>query len=215
MSRTSLALLITLLLVPTAYSKDKNKKPVLSAEVLRAQTVLVMISPDAGETFDDPSGNRRAQEDVERALMKWGRYRLALDVSSADLIVTVHKGSGHLVTPTIANSPIDNRPVIYQPGDTDTRIGAQQGQPPRANQPSMGQPYPEPRPQTEIGSSDDTFEVYRGGVDYPLEHPAVWRYTAQDALRPPTLSAVEQFHKAIDDSEKAIAQNAQNQKKKP
>jgi hypothetical protein len=215
MSRTSLALLITLLLVPSAYPKDKNKKPVLPAEVLRAQTVLVMISPDAGETFDDPSGNRRAQEDVERALMKWGRFKLALDVPSADLIVTVRKGSGHLVTPTIADSPIDNRPVIYQPGDTDARIGAQQGQPPRGTQPSMGQQLPEPRPQTEIGTSDDTFEVYRGGVDYPLDHSAVWRYTAKDALRPPTLSAVEQFHKAIEDSEKAIAQNAQNQKKQP
>ena len=79
----------------------------------------------------------------------------------------------------------------------------------------MGQQLPEPRPQTEIGTSDDTFEVYRGGVDYPLDHSAVWRYTAKDALRPPTLSAVEQFHKAIEDSEKAIAQNAQNQKKQP
>jgi hypothetical protein len=213
MPRKSLALLIALLLVPAAYTKDKNKKPALSADVLRAQTVLVMISPDAGESFDDPAGNRRAQEDVERALMKWGRFRLAMDVSSADLIVTVRKGSGRIVNPTIANSPIDNRPVIYQPGDTDTRIGAQQGQPPRATQPSMGQQFPEPRPQTEIGSSDDTFEVYRGGVDYALDHPAVWRYTGKDALRPPTPSAVEQFHKAIDDSEKAIAQNSQ--KKKP
>jgi hypothetical protein len=223
MSRTSLLLLIALLLTPLANAKDKKNKPQLSADVLRAQTILVMISPDAGETLDDPAGNRRAQEDVERALMKWGRFRLAADVSTADLIVTVRKGNGRMVNPTIANSPIDNRPVIFQPGDENTRIGAQQGRPPGVNQPGnnqpgMGQPNNDPRPQTEIGSSDDTLEVYRGGVDFPLERSAVWRYSAKDALRAPSVSAVEQFHKVIEQSEKALAaQDAQKdaQKKKP
>jgi len=213
MSRTSLLLLTALLLTPITNAKDKKNKPQLTADILRAQTVLVMISPDAGETLDDPAGNRHAQEDVERALMKWGRYRLANDVSTADLIVTVRKGHARMVTPTIANSPIDNRPVIFQPGTDDTRIGAQHGQPPGINQPGMPQDS-EPRAQTEIGPSEDTFEVYRGGVDYPLERTPVWRYIAKDALRPPSLSAVEQFHKALDQSEKAIAaQDAQ--KKKP
>jgi hypothetical protein len=223
MSRTSLLLLTALLLSPLANAKDKKNKPQLTADVLRAQTVLVMISPDAGESLEDPAGNRRAQEDVERALMKWGRFRLATDVSTADLIVTVRKGHGRMVNPTIANSPIDNRPVIYQPGDENTRIGAQQGRPPGMNQPGINQPGmpqdTEPRAQTEIGSSEDIFEVYRGGVDYPLERAAVWRYSAKDALRPTSLSAVEQFHKAIEQSEKALAaQDAQKQdaqKKKP
>jgi hypothetical protein len=218
MSRPSLLLLTALLLTPFANAKDKKNKPQLTADVLRAQTILVMISPDAGETLDDPAGNRHAQEDVERALMKWGRYRLANDVSTADLIVTVRKGHARMVTPTIANSPIDNRPVIFQPGTDDTRIGGQNGRPPGVNQPGMNQPGmpqdSEPRAQTEIGSSEDTFEVYRGGVDYPLERSPVWRYIAKDALRPPSLSAVDQFHKAIEQSEKALAaQDAQ--KKKP
>jgi hypothetical protein len=218
MSRTSLVLLVALLLAPFANAKDKKNKPQLSADILRAQTVLVMISPDAGETLDDPSGNRRAQEDVEKALMKWGRFRLAVDVSTADLIVTVRKGNGRMVNPTIANSPIDNRSVIFHPGDENTRIGTQQGRPPSVNQPGIGQPSNDPRPETEIGASDDTIEIYRGGVDFPLERAAVWRYSAKDALRPPSVSAVEQFHKVIDQSEKALAQNAQSQdaqKKKP
>jgi hypothetical protein len=218
MSRTSLVLLVALLLAPFANAKDKKNKPQLSADILRSQTVLVMISPDAGETLDDPSGNRRAQEDVEKALMKWGRFRLAVDVSTADLIVTVRKGNGRMVNPTIANSPIDNRPVIFHPGDENTRIGAQQGRPPGVNQPGIGQPSNDPRPETEIGASDDTIEIYRGGVDFPLERAAVWRYSAKDALRPPSVSAVEQFHKVIDQSEKALAQNAQSQdaqEKKP
>jgi hypothetical protein len=213
MSRTPLLLVIALLLSPSANAKDKKNKPILSADVLRAQTVLVMISPDAGERLDDPAGNRRAQEDVERSLTKWGRFRIVNEVSAADLIFTVRKGNGRMVNPTIANSPIDSRPVILQPGADSDRIGAQHGQLPGMNQPGVPQDS-EPRAQTEIGSSEDTIEVYRGDVDMPLDRSPVWRYSAKDALRPPSVSAVEQFHNAVDQSEKAIAaQDAQ--KKKP
>ena len=213
MSRTPLLLVIALLLSPSANAKDKKNKPILSADVLRAQTVLVMISPDAGERLDDPAGNRRAQEDVERSLTKWGRFRIVNEVSAADLIFTVRRGNGRMVNPTIANSPIDNRPVILQPGADSDRIGAQHGQLPGMNQPGVPQDS-EPRAQTEIGSSEDTIEVYRGDVDMPLDRSPVWRYSAKDALRPPSVSAVEQFHNAVDQSEKAIAaQDAQ--KKKP
>jgi hypothetical protein len=213
MSRISLLLVIALLVSPFANAKDKKNKPILSTDVLRAQTALVMISPDAGERLDDPAGNRHAQEDVERALTKWGRFRIVNEVSAADLIFTVRKGNGRMVNPTIANSPIDNRPVVLQPGADSDRIGAQHGQPPGMNQPGMPQDS-EPRAQTEIGSSEDTVEVYRGGVDYPLERAPAWRYSAKDALRPPSVSAVEQFHNAVNQSEKALAaQDAQ--KKKP
>jgi hypothetical protein len=211
MSRTSLLLVIALLLSPSANAKDKKNKPVLSTDVLRAQTVLVMISPDAGERLDDPAGNRRAQEDVERALAKWGRFRIVNEVSAADLIVTVRKGNGRMVNPTIANSPIDNRPVILQPGGDDTRIGAQHGQLPGMNQPGMPQDS-QPREQTEIGSSEDTMEIYRGDVDMAIDRSPVWKYSAKDALRPPGVAAVEQFHNAIDQSEKAIAQKQSKQK---
>src|SRR5579864_7299900 len=172
MSRTSLLLVIALLLSPSANAKDKKNKPILSADVLRAQTVLVMISPDGGERLDDPAGNRRAQEDVERSLTKWGRFRIVNEVSAADLIFTVRKGNGRMVNPTIAN-----RPVILQPGADSDRIGAQHGQLPGMNQPGVPQD-PEPRAQTEIGSSEDTIEVYRGDVDMPLDRSPVWRYSA-------------------------------------
>ena len=56
-------------------------------------------------------------------------------------------------------------------------------------------------------------QVYRGGVQYPLDSAPVWRYMSKNALRPPTVQAVEQFKKAITESEKAIAQT--QGKKKP
>ena len=211
MSRSALLLMIALLLSPFANAKDKKNKPILTTDILHAQTVLVMISPDAGEKLDDPTGNRRAQEDVERALEKWGRFRIVNEVSAADLIFTVRKGNGRMVSPTIANSPIDNRPVIIHPGDASDRVGAQHGQVPGMNQPGMPQDS-EPRAQSEIGSSEDTLEVYRGDMDLPLERAPAWRYSAKDALRAPGVSAVEKFHDAVDQSEKALA--AQDAQKK-
>jgi hypothetical protein len=49
----------------------------------------------------------------------------------------------------------------------------------------------------EIGASEDTFEVYRGGIEYPLDSSPVWRYIAKDSLQAPGVTAVEEFRKAI------------------
>jgi len=61
--------------IPFAPAKDK--KEILPADVLEAKTVLVVIDPNAGISSSSPNENRTAQEDVEKALMNWGRsYRL-------------------------------------------------------------------------------------------------------------------------------------------
>jgi hypothetical protein len=126
---------VVLLLILNASAKDKNKG-ILSAEVLRAQTVTVLIDPEAGEPLTDPSANRRAQEDVENALSKWGRFRIVLEARTADLVITVRKGTPRGATPTIRGGAIDDRPVIVQSdGSGDIRIGAQGGRPPSATEP--------------------------------------------------------------------------------
>jgi hypothetical protein len=195
--------------VPLAGAKNKDKQP-LPDYVLRAETVFVVIDPRAGEPLTDPSANRTAQEEVEKALSKWGRFRFAVDAQTADLVFVVRRGTGRTVTPTIRNLPTDNRPVILQPSENGGRIGGQQGRPPDLSQPGLGpQPDDSPRAQTEIGSSDDMLEVYRGRVEYPLDSSAVWRYIGKDALRAPSVPAVEQFHKAVDESEKIAAKKKQ------
>jgi hypothetical protein len=206
-------LLSIILLAPLTGARDKNKA-VLPAEILKAQTVLVVINPEAGEPLTDPNANRRAQEDVERALMKWGRFRLVMDSQTADLVLAVRKGAGRAVTPTISGGPVDSRPVILQPTEPgDIRIGGQHGRPPDLSQPGMGGPQDtEPRVRTEVGPSQDTLEVYRGGIEYPLDSAPVWRYMAKDALRPPAVSAVEQFRKAIDEAERTATQKKPKQK---
>ena len=212
MLRTSVVLSLALLLTSLAPAKDKNKS-VLPAYVLNAQTVLVVINPETGEPLTDPTANRRAREDVERALMKWGRFRLVMESQTADLVLAVRKGTGRAVTPTIGGGPLDDRPVILQPnGGGDIRIGGQRGRPPDLTQPGMGPQDMGPHLGTEVGPSLDTLEVYRGGVAYPLDSPPLWRYMGKDALRPPQVSAVDQFRKAIDEAQKAAAQKQGKQK---
>jgi hypothetical protein len=201
--RISVALVFILILVLsvlTVHAKDKKKR-LLPEDVLRAQTVLVVIHPDAGESLTSPMANRNAQDEVERAIMKWGRFDLALDPQTADLIIAVRKGNKS--GPIIAHSPADNRPVIFQPGIGDARIGQQQGRPPDLSQPLPGEMGNRgPQLGGQVLSSDDTFEVYRGRMEYPLDTSPVWRFIAKDSLNAPQDQAVEQFRKALEESEK-------------
>src|SRR5579859_7798042 len=93
----------------TAAAKDK-KKIVLPTDILEARTVLVVIDPDAGIALDSPNANRTARDAVERALMNWGRFRLADDVATADLIISIRKGNGKMAQPTIGGIPNNRRP---------------------------------------------------------------------------------------------------------
>jgi hypothetical protein len=198
--RMTMFFLVVLVVASLAHAKNK-KKQVLPDYVLKAQTVLVVIHPDAGEPLTDPTANRTAHDNVEKALTKWGRFRLVMDAQTADLVIAVRKG--HATSPAVSNSPADNRPVIVQPTGGDTRVGGQQGRPPDLTNPGLGGSAEEgPRIGNEIGRSEDTLEVYRGGAEWPLDGAPVWRYTAKDALNGPRVTAVEQFQKVLSEAEK-------------
>jgi hypothetical protein len=92
---TTAAMALVVILLGMA-SANKKEKVVLPDYVCKAKTVLVVILPDAGEPTDDPFANRRAQEEVEKAFMKWGRFQLTLDAELADLVVGVRKGTGKI-----------------------------------------------------------------------------------------------------------------------
>jgi hypothetical protein len=214
MLRRSCLFTLALLLPLSVNAKDKDQhKPLLPTDVLRAETVFVTIHPDAGEPLANLSANSKAREAVEKALDKWGRFRLVQDFITADLIFTVRTGTSQMVRPTVKGSPSDNRPVIVQPADNgNIRIGAQHGRPPDLNQPMPGQDTG-PRMSTEVGASEDTLEVYRGREEQPpWDTSPVWRYSAKNALRAPTVLAVEQFQNAITEAEKAASQKPTQQK---
>ena len=197
------AVAVSLLLMCCVVAAGKDKKKVLlPADVLRAQTVFVLIDPDAGVALDAPNANQTAQEDVEKALMKWGRFRLAVDASTADLIMTVRKGNGKLAQPTVGGIPTNNRPVILEPTDSGGRAGG-------GNLPPMGGPTgnqrPQPTPQVEVGATEDVFAVYRGNREDAMDAPPVWRYIDKNALQSPGVPAVDAFRKLVVEAEKQMA----------
>jgi hypothetical protein len=193
--------LLALLFVFTSFAvaNDKKKSP-LPAYVVKARTVLVLIDPDAGIAATDPRANKTAQEDVEKAFANWGRLMPVLDVQTADLIITVRKGTGKIVQPTITNGRVNDRPVVVQSTDNSIRIGGQRGQDPTVA--AGGPQNTGPHPQTEMGSAEDTFVVYEGRVDDPLNRSPLWRYIAKDALRSPNVPAVAEFRKLVEGAEK-------------
>jgi hypothetical protein len=198
-----LILLLVGLLAAPATAKNK-KTPTLPEYVLRARTALVVIDPDAGEPLDHPRANEEARDNVEKALMQWGRYDLVPDgqIQEPDLIFVVRAGTGKLVAPAIKGGPIDNRPGVIQSGGDTTRVGGQRGQQPPLNDPDMNPPNQGPHVSNEAGAADDSFAVYRGNLAHPLDSSPIWRYIAKDCLQPPTVAAVDEFRKAVVASEK-------------
>ena len=201
--RVPIVFVVTLLVTGIGFAKDKNKAT-LPPYVLRARTVAVVIDPHAGVSLDDPQANQIAQKDVETALLSWGRFDPILSTQAADLIIVVRRGHRHFVDQTITNPGQNDRHGSITATDNSTSIGAQHGRQPNVSGPGdVGDSSP--HAQTEIGSSDDSFVVYQGGLESPLDSPAVWKYAAKDALIPHTVPAVEQFRKAIAQAEKAAA----------
>jgi hypothetical protein len=195
--RARLLILMVVFLASLTVAAGK-KKDLLPTYVLKARTVLVIIDPDTGISMTAPQANKTAQDDVEKALMKWGRLAPVLPGMPADLLITVRKGSGKIVQPTIGGGPTNDRPVIVQQTDSAVRIGVQQGRPPDGAGPQDRKPHP----QMEAGPPDDMFVVYEGSVDLRSGGSPVWRYTDKNALRSPDVPAVAEFRKIIEAAEK-------------
>jgi len=203
MLNRAVGLAVCLLFAATGFAKDK--KPILPVYVLTARTITVITDPGAGISLDDPRANEIARKDVETALLTWGRFDVRMDGQGTDLVIVIRKGHGRAVQPTISNPRQNNPAGSIDPYDNGIGISAQHGRAPDSAAPGTADQTP--HPQIEAGSTQDTFLVYRGDVDNPLDGPAAWRYTASDALQSPSVPAVDKFRKAIADAEKAAAKN--------
>jgi hypothetical protein len=205
-------LAVTAIVLCAALASAK-KKAILPADVLRARTVLVIVDPTAGVDVRDPNANRAACADVEKALDQWGRFTLVQEGLTADLVITVRKGNGKSIQPTIGGTPINGTPPVSggttsTPTQSTTRAGGRWGSAIPNDPSNAGTPPSTPAPQIEAGSPQDMFVVYRGSTDpnwSPLDAPSVWRYSGKDALASPSVPAVEAFRKLIAESEKELA----------
>ncbi len=191
-------LFVLSLLVTFGFAKDKTKNT-LPPYVLQAHTVAVTIDPKAEISIDDPRANQVAQQDVEAAFLKWGRFEPISDVKAADLIVVVHRGNPRLMDDSIP----DPRQNI---GVDPINRGPQRGsQPDLPGQPGPGSSQQGPHSQTDIGAAEDSFAVFKGGEN-PLYATPVWRYEARDGLNPQAVPAVAAFKRAVAAADKAAAE---------
>src|SRR5579859_949272 len=195
-------LAMSLLLATFGLAKDKAKGT-LPTYLLNARTVLVLIDPEAGVSLDDPKANEVARKDVETALLNWGRLQPVMSAQAADLIIVVRRGHGRMVSRTVTDPRQNGHPGTVNPYDSGISIGAQHGKqsnPVDAQNPGATQDSP--HSQTEIGEANDSFSVYAGGVDDPLDSNPAWKYVAKDALHPHTVPAVAEFRKALAEADK-------------
>jgi|ERR1051326_7108131 len=199
--RSRSALLFLSVFVALFFALAKDKKQLLPEYVLNARTVIVMMEPDAGAPVTDLNGNKKALDEVERAISKWGWLTPVQDAQTADLIITIRKGHDRIVEPTVGGGPINDRPVVVQSTDNSVRV-AGRGRLPEPRDPSLDPQNPSLHPQTEIGTPNDSFTVYQGRIDHPLDRPPVWRYVAKNALRGPAVPAVGEFRKAVEETQK-------------
>jgi hypothetical protein len=199
-----------------------KKKPQVPTFVLNAHTVCVIIDPDAGTSLNDPLANKTAQDEVEKALMKWARFQLVQEPGRADLVIVIRRGAGKPVDRTIGNLPTNDRPVTVQQTDNAIRIGGQQGRSPGSPNQTMPQDT-RTEQQTEVGTSvaQDSFVVYgslvasdeSSGPDrhFPAGRNLGYRAMGKNLLKSPEVPVVDDFRKAIEETEK----QQQQQQKKP
>ena len=139
--------------------------------------------------------------------MKWGKFRLALDRNTADIVISVERGSGRVVSPTISGGPIDSRPVMVDSSDGKIRVGGQKGHPPDTT--STSDPSAQDsrvQTGTQVGRSEDVLRLFIGGVSYPLDFVPVWTYSGKDALKAPEVAAVAELKKVFEESQKIAAE---------
>ena len=201
-------------LMPAAIAKDNL--PAIPFYVLQAQTVAVMIAPDAAVSLLDPNANRTARSDVEAALKKWSRFEVVLNPLDADIVISLRKGTGRQEDPTVTKDPRQgSRPGSA--GNGEIVVGGHHGTPPPQRGDISAQspdPLPEQYPQVETGTRDDGFVVYQGKSSAPTNSEPLWIYIRKDALHPHDVPAVDKFRKAVEEAAKKL-EDAEKKKQKP
>ncbi|WP_158942622.1 hypothetical protein [Granulicella sp. S190] len=206
--RRHVLVVVAVSFLAAAFVGAKNKpEKTVPTYILRAKTVAIVIDPTAGIDLEDPRANQVAQKDVETALLNWGRFLPVISTQGADLVIVIRKGHKQVVDTTISDPRQNNRAGVIDPTANGMSVGAQHGR--QSNGAGAGVPDAssgEPaHPQTEIGTVEDSFRVYDGDSDHPLEASAGWSYVAKDGLRSHNVPAVEEFRKALAVADKAAA----------
>jgi hypothetical protein len=201
--RLILIIVCSTALLSSSFAKDKNKSSLPDA-VLQAQTVRVVVSPDAGLSINQPTANAIARDWVENALQAWGRFKIVYEGDS-DLVIAVRASNGQAASPTIENGSTDTHISGVQYGKVT--VGASQGHGPAMSEPTVNPKSTGPHVGKQIDGGRDLFAVYQGGPMYKMSAPPLWKCERKNALKAPDMVAIREFRKAVD--------TAESQTKKP
>ncbi len=131
------------------------------------------------------------------ALASWGRFQPAKDLSTADLVITIRKGSGRAGGMADSN----DSPMLHPASEASGGVSGIAKVQPMSNDPTSIHPE-DSGPQSESGPTDDTFTVFRGKHTNAIDSHAVWRYSARNALDSPAVPAVDEFKRVLLETEK-------------
>ncbi len=201
--RLILIIVCSTALLSSSFAKDKNKSSLPDA-VLQAQTVRVVVSPDAGLSINQPTANANARDRVENALQAWGRFKIVYEGDS-DLVIAVRASNGQAASPTIENGSTDTHISGVQYGKVT--VGASQRHGPAMSEPTVNPKSTGPHVGKQIDGGRDLFAVYQGGPMYKISAPPLWKCERKNALKAPDMVAIREFRKAVD--------TAESQTKKP
>ena len=193
----------------------KNSKPMMPQYILNAHTVAIIIDPNAGISPDDPNANQTARQDVEHALLKWGRFTTVLDPAGADLVIVLRRSHGRLAETTISDPRQNTRIGDVSHTDNGISVGVPIGSPRGTNPPGTGNPVPNnsAHPQIEAGNTADSFQVFEGNHQFDEDGIPGWEWIQKNGLHPHDVPAVDEFRKALAEAEKQAA--AQQKTKHP
>ena len=195
-------LVASVLLATVAGAQQKPIPQRYLRDFVEARTIAVLAGGSPSSPENSPE-NQRVRSDVQNALLKWGKYQVVPDASTADLIVVVHKGRTQATPNGGPGSPVD----------PSVNIGLGRSQSPPLSRADIGRSGSGTRAGAEAGSVEDVLDVYlgrtplmgdasRNATQYPLDEPPAWSYEAIGALQSPRLEAVSVFRKAVEAAEK-------------
>ena len=163
----------TLILVaPSLRAKDKATMPLVVTNATYAVVTTYDGGPlNPGLTPED----RQAVADVQKALEKWGHYKLVYNLNQAELILVVRKGRA-----------------------VETNVGFHKGTAPG---PGAGPGGSGPTFGGEVGDPEDTLSVYVASQDLKTASP-LWRGRAANGLKAPDMTLMKEFESKVEASKK-------------
>ena len=172
MSKISLLAIALVLVVPNLTAKDKAIMPLV---VTNATYALVTTYDGSSLSPELTPGDRQAIADVQKAIEKWGHYKLVYNPNEADLILVVRTGR-----------------------TVETKVGLQRG---TTIGPGAGPGGSAETLGGEAGDPEDSLSVYVASQDLKTS-PPLWLGRAVNGLRAPGMALMKEFESRVEASMK-------------